>query len=273
MFTDPSGYKWDWNYLNPVHWLSEGMQWINDNTKGLRRKMVDIGVPDFGVAINSAGHTSHYVGNHYVSHNQFRASSPQAIWGRATVTFKNGINQDGVNFTNNLGVSSDNVRVSYDNAANGGNNLWPPYNPGEIRQYEPNIFERYSESRLGQTIVGKALYGVVDDLYITAQCLTIGHASSSHLNRALTIGDETVVSGINTISNLIPFSKGASTLGVSRNVVNAGTFNKIFKGTGVNSAKFGGLQIRSYNGVIRQTSSFNNTWNIIAPSTLMFYGY
>ncbi|SMO46837.1 hypothetical protein SAMN06265379_101962 [Saccharicrinis carchari] len=156
MFTDPSGYKWDWNYLNPVHWLSEGMQWINDNTKGLRKKMVEIGVSDFGVGINSAGHTSHYVGDHYVNHNQFRASSPQAIWDRTTVTFKNGINQDGTYFTNNLGVSSDNVRVSYDNADSGGG--WDTYTaPMDNTRIDPSYFARGGSSGVARISQGYRL--------------------------------------------------------------------------------------------------------------------
>lgn len=73
---------------------------------------------------------------------------------------------------------------------------WPPYNPGEIRPYEPNIFDQFLESSIGQTFIGKIIYGVVDDFYVTIQCLTIGHASASHLNNALTIGDETITSGI-----------------------------------------------------------------------------
>lgn len=47
--TDPTGNKWDWNWLNPLHWFSEGMQWVNDNTEGVRQKMADAGIPDFGV--------------------------------------------------------------------------------------------------------------------------------------------------------------------------------------------------------------------------------
>ena len=119
MYTDSSGYyfeKW-YDYFNPVEYLSAGMQWINDNTKDLRKKMTEIGVPSFGVGINSAGHTSHYIGDYYVDHNQMRVGSNEAIWGRTTVTFSNGINQDGVNFANNLGVASDNVRVNYNNVS------------------------------------------------------------------------------------------------------------------------------------------------------------
>lgn len=48
-YTDPSGYKWHWKWLNPLYWFSEGMQLINDNTNGLRKKMSDAGVPDFSV--------------------------------------------------------------------------------------------------------------------------------------------------------------------------------------------------------------------------------
>lgn len=46
--TDPTGNKWDWNWINPLHWFSEGMQWVNDNTEGVRKKMADAGIPDFG---------------------------------------------------------------------------------------------------------------------------------------------------------------------------------------------------------------------------------
>ncbi len=55
IYTDPTGYKWKWKYLNPVYWMSEGMQWINDNTTGLREAMVDIGVPDFMIGVNYNG--------------------------------------------------------------------------------------------------------------------------------------------------------------------------------------------------------------------------
>ena len=87
-----------------------------------------------------------------------------------------------------------------------------------------------------------------------------------------TIGDETVTSGINTLSNFIPFGSVSSTIGISSKTLNAGQFNKLFKGTGINSAKYGGAQIRMYNNTIREANSFNRAWNYIAPSTLLFYG-
>ncbi len=52
IYYDPTGHKWDWNWINPVYWMSEGMQWLNDNTTGLREKMVDIGIPNFNVEHN-----------------------------------------------------------------------------------------------------------------------------------------------------------------------------------------------------------------------------
>ncbi|WP_075603016.1 hypothetical protein [Saccharicrinis aurantiacus] len=110
-------------------------------------------------------------------------------------------------------------------------------------------------------------------MVVTLQSLTIGRNSAVHLDGALVVGSEALNSGINTISNIIPFSSATKTLGISKNVLNAGAFNKAFKGTGLNSVKNGGAQIRSYNYVVRQSNSFNGAWNVIAPGTLMFYGF
>ncbi len=70
-YSDPTGYKWKWNYLNPGYWLSEGVQWLNDNTTGLREKMVDIGIPDFNVGYNTSQGSFHNIGNSdNIYHNQ-----------------------------------------------------------------------------------------------------------------------------------------------------------------------------------------------------------
>ncbi|MFZ7132902.1 MAG: hypothetical protein ACOWWR_11130, partial [Eubacteriales bacterium] len=63
IYYDPTGHKWDWNWINPVHWMSEGMQWLNDNTTGLREKMADIGVPNFNVGYNTSQGSFHNMGN------------------------------------------------------------------------------------------------------------------------------------------------------------------------------------------------------------------
>lgn len=59
-YTDPSGYKWKWKWLNPLYWFGEAMQAINDNTEGLRNKMSDLGIPDFNVGgtANGAGNVN-----------------------------------------------------------------------------------------------------------------------------------------------------------------------------------------------------------------------
>ncbi len=48
-FTDYSGEKWNWNYLNPFYHFQNFMQWVNDKTPQLRQNMVNAGVPNFGV--------------------------------------------------------------------------------------------------------------------------------------------------------------------------------------------------------------------------------
>lgn len=59
-YTDPSGNKWHWKWLNPLYWFGELMQTINDNTKGLRKEMAKAGIPDFqvGVNVNTAGNVN-----------------------------------------------------------------------------------------------------------------------------------------------------------------------------------------------------------------------
>ncbi len=56
-FTDPTGNKWNWNWLNPLYWFSEGMQTINDNTTQLRQNMAKAGIPSFsiGTSVSFAG--------------------------------------------------------------------------------------------------------------------------------------------------------------------------------------------------------------------------
>lgn len=48
------------------------MDWVNDNTEPLRDVMVDAGIPDFNVGINSAGDTYHEIAGYRVDHDQAR---------------------------------------------------------------------------------------------------------------------------------------------------------------------------------------------------------
>lgn len=123
VYSDPSGNKWKWDWINPVYWLSETMQVINDNTTKLRKTMTNIGVPDFNVGINSAGNTMHQIGNNDpVYHNQLgnnyerKVNSAIADANGAYVTSKGGNGADA---------------ALYDPANIG---VWSPYNlSGETR--------------------------------------------------------------------------------------------------------------------------------------------
>jgi hypothetical protein len=61
-FTDYSGEKWNWNYLNPFYHFQNFMQWVNDKTPRLRQNMVNAGVPNFGVNYNTTFGTGFSVG-------------------------------------------------------------------------------------------------------------------------------------------------------------------------------------------------------------------
>jgi hypothetical protein len=92
------------------------------------------------------------------------------------------------------------------------------------------------------------------------QCFTTGHNNAFHLNRSYAIADETVNSGINTMTNFIPIGSFGSYIGIGEKILNAGEFNAFMKGTGITAAKDGGAQILKSNNVIRQSTNINNTW-------------
>ncbi|SMO46821.1 hypothetical protein SAMN06265379_101959 [Saccharicrinis carchari] len=150
MYTDPSGYTWGIfkPFVNAWNWFwntgEKFAEWADEN-----------GIPSGGFGINSAGQTNHWVGDYHVNHNQMRVGSDEAIWGRTTVTFKNEIGQDGVNFTNNLGVSSDNVRVSYGNATNSEGSTPYGYEPDTHGGYGSldDFLGRYKEWTFGQIMI------------------------------------------------------------------------------------------------------------------------
>ena len=77
IYTDPSGEKWKWPKWEGRHWIPIWGQFdyligmINDNTTEIRQDMVDLGVPDFNVGVDSSGETFHSVGNgERVYHNR-----------------------------------------------------------------------------------------------------------------------------------------------------------------------------------------------------------
>ncbi len=132
IFTDPSGNKW-WKYfakcaLNPIFGFQEAIEWINYATEKEREWAVNAGVPNFNVGYSTSQGSYHSIGNSAdFYHNYYynaSANSTEAILARTTVTFTDIINQDGINFVNNLGVSWDNVNLGYPDAANGGGESW-----------------------------------------------------------------------------------------------------------------------------------------------------
>jgi RHS repeat-associated protein len=148
-YTDPTGEKWDWNYLNPVYLMIEGMQWINDITVGLRSKMVNIGFPDVNVGYNTARGPVYSIGNNApVYPREVRATKDKAIMNRMkveiTLTEAGFIDYSNYLFINNLGVSMNNVEYSSYKATNGGGDVNPAsaywhYKFGEKADYHVDI--------------------------------------------------------------------------------------------------------------------------------------
>jgi len=140
---------------------------------------------------------------------------------------------------------------------------------GEIKVHEPNIFEQYSHTAAGSSLPGRILYGVADDFWVTLCCMTVGHSNAFHLNGAGTIGDETVTSGINTMTNFIPMDKFFGFAGMGDKTLNAGQFNSLYKGTGITAATDGGRNILLYNNAVRSAAAFGPVWTGITIISLI----
>ena len=131
---------------------------------------------------------------------------------------------------------------------------------GEIRQYKPNLFgaieESIEESWFLPRLVGGIIYGTADDIWITLQCFTIGHASAHHLSGRGLIGSEATDAGISALTVLTPIGK----IGKSAKVLNAAIYNFLHKGTGITAAKKGGHFIRQHNHAARELRSFHKLY-------------
>ncbi len=75
----------------------------------------------------------------------------------------------------------------------GGN---PSLNNGEIRQYDPNLMDSWSES---ENFLGKITYQLVDGISVTLQSFILG-PNSTHLNGSFVVGDERTDAFVNTAS-------------------------------------------------------------------------
>jgi hypothetical protein len=70
-FTDPSGDKWKWQWLNPFFHFQNFMQWVNDKTPKLRQKMANAGIPDFSVGGSINGNGNVYFSGNYAGQEVF----------------------------------------------------------------------------------------------------------------------------------------------------------------------------------------------------------
>ena len=144
---------------------------------------------------------------------------------------------------------------------------------GSIDNFEPNIAEIFSTSWLGQTVIGRTVYGIVDDSFVTLCCFTIGHKEARHINGSGVIGNETVGSGLNTMTTFVPVSSFSKFLGMSSKPLNGAKYNSLYKGTGITAAKDGGKFIRQFNGSIRTVNGFNFYWNFFFNPISIFGSY
>lgn len=134
-------------------------------------------------------------------------------------------------------------------------------NPGEgvIKPYEPNFFgslyNQLSNSPSHVEFTGKLLYGMLDDAYLTVQPGT----NRQHLDGSFAWPKEIESAGISTLMMVNPMTR-ASSVGVQSKTLNAGQFNTLFKGTGLNAGKAGVL--KSYNHVARQ---YHNAMEAVFP--------
>jgi len=131
---------------------------------------------------------------------------------------------------------------------------------GEIKPFEPNIFERFYTSKYGKNIFSKLIYGIVDDAWVSSTCWVLGSNRAFHLSGAYAVGDEVMTSGVSTLTNLMPLGSVSKYLGIGKKTLNAGQFNKLMKSTGITSATNHGKEILKYNYTIKESLRFNINW-------------
>ena len=171
-FTDYSGEKWKWNYLNPFYHFQNFMQWVNDKTPQLRQNMVKMGVPDFGagVSVNGNGNVNFngsYKGQEVFNTNNINRGNPDVVF-------------------NELAE----VRRDYGQA-------WMAATYGEIRPYQPSTWDSWYD-RSQTNIVSKITYEMVDGIWVTAQSLAIG-PNARHINGTQVSGYDRTDAFANTV--------------------------------------------------------------------------
>ncbi|MCG8400652.1 MAG: RHS repeat-associated core domain-containing protein [Firmicutes bacterium] len=119
---------------------------------------------------------------------------------------------------------------------------------GELKPVTPNffgsIYNQLDNSEAHVEFTGKFIYGIVDDAYVSF--FQMGK-HRMHLDGTGAWPKEVQDAGINTLITLNPMTTLSA--GIPSKTLNAGQFNSLFKGTGLNSAQTGA--VKSYNHVIR----------------------
>jgi RHS repeat-associated protein len=141
-----------------------------------------------------------------------------------------------------------------------------------IKPYQSNGWENFRDN-FG--FVGRAGYNLIDQTWVTTQRMVFQKFPDqiSHLNRSGLAGSDLVDAGINTMTNFAPMSKVAQGLRITKAPLNVSQFNKIYKGTGINSATNGGHFIRQYNYVVRNSNNFQGVWGGIGFGSFFISGY
>lgn len=170
-YTDPTGEKWEWKYLNPMFWFSTGMEYINIKTKRIRTEMVGAGVPDFtigGLGVNSSGQTYYTIGKsgpiyssnfNYVQHVENKINDVRLIYGNLNNSMPSNTARydvgatgytssvNGPMFSENIGGAAANGGGAYsiDNAVNWLNaNAYAPDGPYKYGKGECATYIRWS---------------------------------------------------------------------------------------------------------------------------------
>jgi hypothetical protein len=107
-------------------------------------------------------------------------------------------------------------------------------------------------SFIGRNPVGKVLYGLLDDAYITAQCFTIGHNNARHLTGTPAVGQATVSAGVSMLTLFAPFGS----IGKTNKILNAAQFNSIWKGSINSASKVGTQSLIRHNIGVREMEAF-----------------
>ena len=164
--------------------------------------MVDAGVPDFNIGINSGGNTFHSINGYRVDHNQFGGSNANAVVNKA------------INNMQNNYFSQQHYQASYSqNLSN------------SIASYEQSSVAQASVGAFGNTISGVGFAGsVASNVDGTFRLLKSGSISLGYYTSGWIKGNQYV-------KNLYSVSKVGTRVSTGVSIITTGiAYNEIIKG-------------------------------------------